>query len=237
MYTTYAGRGDAYPGRMSDSGTPPPDFNANPYGGAPPPPQQPPYQQPAAQPGPYGQPSGQPQAYGQPYGQPAAPPPPGGYAHWGKRVGSYLLDSLFTGLTAIPAYGLLIAGIAIGSKDMETYTDVNGVSRTTGDWNSGGTPLVVIGCVLMLVPIAFFVWNTCLRQGRTGYSLGKGIVGIRLVKDHTGEPIGGGMSFVRQLCHVLDSFCYIGYLWPLWDPKRQTFADKILSTIVVNQPK
>ncbi|MDQ1539752.1 MAG: hypothetical protein QOH29_478, partial [Actinomycetota bacterium] len=27
---------------------------------------------------------------------------------------------------------------------------------------------------------------------------------------------------------------YLGYLWPLWDSKRQTFADKILKTVVVN---
>jgi uncharacterized RDD family membrane protein YckC len=210
---------------MSDSGAPPPDFNANPYGGSPP------------QPPPYGQPYGSPQPppYGQPYGQPV--PPPGGYAHWGKRVGSYLLDSLFTGLTAIPGYALLFVGIGLGTQDLETYTDSAGVDHTTGDWNSDGTALVVIGAVLMLVPLAFFVWNTCLRQGRTGYSLGKGILGIKLVKESTGEPIGGGMSFLRQLCHVLDSFCYIGYLWPLWDAKRQTFADKVLGTVVLNQPK
>jgi uncharacterized RDD family membrane protein YckC len=35
---------------------------------------------------------------------------------------------------------------------------------------------------------------------------------------------------------VLDGFCYVGYLWPLWDDKRQTFADKILGTVVVERP-
>ncbi len=24
--------------------------------------------------------------------------------------------------------------------------------------------------------------------------------------------------------------CYLGYLWPLWDKKKQTFADKIFGT-------
>ena len=43
------------------------------------------------------------------------------------------------------------------------------------------------------------------------------------------------MSFVRQLLHIVDSICYIGYLWPLWDRKRQTFADKILKTVVLIQ--
>lgn len=31
--------------------------------------------------------------------------------------------------------------------------------------------------------------------------------------------------------------CNIGYLFPLWDPKRQTIADKIMKTVVINAPK
>ncbi len=27
--------------------------------------------------------------------------------------------------------------------------------------------------------------------------------------------------------------CYIGYLFPLWDQKRQTLADKIMHSVVV----
>jgi RDD family len=37
------------------------------------------------------------------------------------------------------------------------------------------------------------------------------------------------MAFVRDICHALDTLTfYIGWLFPLWDPKRQTFADKIM---------
>ncbi|MDQ1423726.1 MAG: hypothetical protein QOD72_1224, partial [Acidimicrobiaceae bacterium] len=33
--------------------------------------------------------------------------------------------------------------------------------------------------------------------------------------------------------HVADSIiCGIGYLFPLWDVKRQTLADKIMKTVV-----
>jgi len=42
------------------------------------------------------------------------------------------------------------------------------------------------------------------------------------------------MAILRRLAHILDSAsCYIGYLWPLWDDKSQTFADKVCTTIVV----
>jgi uncharacterized RDD family membrane protein YckC len=197
-------------------------------------PQQPYPQQPYPQ-QPYGQ---QPPAYGQPQAPYGYAPPAYPYAHWIRRVAAYLLDGLFTNLTSIPAIALVGVGIGIGSQDMETYTDQYGYTQTTGDWNSSGTPLVVIGAVLFLLPVAFFVWNFCLRQGRTGQTLGKSILGITLIGERTGQPVGAGLSFVRYLCHIVDSLpCYIGYFWPLWDAKRQTFADKIMSTVVVEKPR
>jgi uncharacterized RDD family membrane protein YckC len=42
------------------------------------------------------------------------------------------------------------------------------------------------------------------------------------------------MGVVRTIAHIVDSIiCYIGWLFPLWDPKRQTLADKIVKTVVV----
>jgi hypothetical protein len=41
------------------------------------------------------------------------------------------------------------------------------------------------------------------------------------------------MAFGREIAHVLDGAVYIGYLWPLWDRLNQTFADKIVGSVVV----
>ncbi len=48
-------------------------------------------------------------------------------------------------------------------------------------------------------------------------------------------PSGREERFLRLLAHLFDSAaCYLGWLFPIWDrPKRQTFADKIMHTIVV----
>ena len=52
---------------------------------------------------------------------------------------------------------------------------------------------------------------------------------FKVVSEKTWQPIGFGMSIVRQLVHAVDgAICYIGYLFPLWDKKRQTIADKIM---------
>ena len=49
------------------------------------------------------------------------------------------------------------------------------------------------------------------------------------------QPIGGGWAFLRYLLqHRRRDPCYIGYLWPIWDSHKQTFADKIMSTYVIH---
>ena len=206
---------------MSEYGNPPQDPNApqNPYG----------------QPNPYGEanPYGQPGPYGQsqaPHGQPAGYGYTPDYANWFKRVGAYLVDQIAMVIAALPLW--IGYGMAVASA--ETTTNPDGSVTVTGAPSGASVLLLVLGAITAL---AFFVWNYCIRQGRTGYSLGKSALGIKLIGEETGQPIGAGMSFLRQLLHIVDGICYLGYLWPLWDRKRQTFADKILKTVVLNQPQ
>lgn len=202
------------------------------------PPAQPGYGQPPAQPG-YGQPPPQP-GYGQPpaqpgYGQapPAQPgygaPPPGQpyqevhhhhygsggqLAEWGSRAGGYIIDYL---IFMAPFWVLYFIGSMLAGS------------------GSGGA--AVIGLLFYLIGFALIVgaglW-ICYQEGTTGQSIGKRQMNIRLVSAQTGQPIGFGMAIVRKFAHIADSFlCYIGFLWPLWDERKQTFADKICNTIVV----
>ena len=49
--------------------------------------------------------------------------------------------------------------------------------------------------------------------------------------------MGAGWSFLRQMAHYVDNLvCYLGWLWPLWDRRNQTLADKIMGTVVIIQP-
>ncbi len=84
----------------------------------------------------------------------------------------------------------------------------------------------------MLLSFAYAFWNWGYRQGTTGSSIGKSVAKFKVVSEKTGRPVGFGMSIVRQLAHIVDSIiCFVGYLFPLWDAKRQTLADKIMSTV------
>lgn len=90
-----------------------------------------------------------------------------------------------------------------------------------------------LGTLFWLGAIGWGVYNGYL-QGETGQSTGKKIAGTRLVREADGQVIGGGLGVGRFFLHILDAIpCYVGFLWPLWDPKRQTFADKIVKTAVI----
>lgn len=90
-----------------------------------------------------------------------------------------------------------------------------------------------LGFLVYLVAIVWVVYQA-YQGGQTGQSLGKRTVGLRLLNEQTGQHIGGGQGILRAILHIIDGLpCYLGYLWPLWDAKKQTFADKILTTVVV----
>jgi uncharacterized RDD family membrane protein YckC len=89
------------------------------------------------------------------------------------------------------------------------------------------------GFVVYVVAVAFVIWNLVV-QGITGQSVGKRLVGTMLVRLDDGEVVGPWLSIVRYIAHIVDVLpLYLGFLWPLWDHKRQTFSDKICHTVVI----
>lgn len=154
-------------------------------------------------------------------------------ANWGQRVGAYLIDAL----VLLPAYVLFVVAVIIigSSTSTTTQCDTSGFCQTvtTGSPSPWGFILTILG---FLAVVALQIWNRWVKGGK-GQSIGKKALGISLISETTGRPIGTGMAFVRDLAHFLDGIaCYIGYLWPLWDNKRQTFSDKVMSTLVVQGP-
>lgn len=65
-----------------------------------------------------------------------------------------------------------------------------------------------------------------------GWSLGRALFGIEVVEPN-GSPAAVGRLMAREFAHLLDTFSvFVGWLWPLWDPRRRTFADLLLRTEV-----
>ena len=75
--------------------------------------------------------------------------------------------------------------------------------------------------------------NRLLLPAITGWSLGRAVFGIRVVRRRDGAPVGAWRLLARDLAHLLDTAAlFIGWLWPLWDSRRRTFADLLLRTEV-----
>jgi uncharacterized RDD family membrane protein YckC len=173
--------------------------------------------------GPYQPPGPMPPASPTAEGWTARPPIPPGtvLAAYGQRVGAYLIDALIAVLLTAPGTALIV---------------VASVSADGGGVNGG---LLALGIVLILAGVAVHIWNQGWRQGAIGQSWGKGIMRIMLVRATDGVPPGGGIGlgryFLRQLLGNVSGGIYtiLTLLWPLWDERRQTLDDKIVSTLVV----
>jgi len=146
------------------------------------------------------------------------------YTSWIRRVGAAIID--FIPAAIVGGIGEIVF-FATGNTSCESSEYGYGGYCTSSPSALG----IVVAFLAWLLVLAYGIWNYGYRQGTTGSSIGKSVLKFKVVSEKTGQPIGFGMSVVRQIAHVVDSICYIGYLWPLWDPKRQTFADKIIATV------
>ncbi|MEU6082249.1 RDD family protein [Streptomyces sp. NPDC047108] len=210
----------------------------NPYG-QPQQPQQPPqgqpYGYPQQQPG-FPQQQGYPAHPGGGYGQPGMPSGMPPFASWGSRVGASLVDFLISGLVPMV---LMIAGyVQIIGDTLDSASDcdagdqacIDAAAQSTAEGSGGALALILIGALLSLVASLWLIY----KEGKTGQTPGKKAMKISVLREADGQPLGFGMAFVRRLCHALDGMaCYIGFLWPLWDEKKQTFADKIVKSVAV----
>lgn len=206
-----------------------PHFAARPVPGPamPPNPAMPPG--PAMAPGPV-MPPGQPMHPGQ--ARPHQPRRPD-YASWGRRAAAWLIDhvpSLIASTLFLVWYVtviielLKVSAAAMGMIDVPTEVFVDSVG-----W------LIAAG-VVYLIALACNLVNRWYLGGRTGQSVGRRLLRITLIAAETGRPLGVGRAFVRDLAHIADGFFYVGYLWPLWDDQRRTFADMMMKSIVINAP-
>ncbi len=193
-----------------------------PPGSPPPPPPPPPPQGPYQQPPQYGAvPPGY-QAY-----SPQPPPQYGELAGFGTRLGGYLLDGLLYGLLAVP---FLIVGVAMFATAFEDCVTVG--NQTTCTSVNGGS---LLGGLAVMLAGGVLVFVLYIRHlGRTGQTWGRRIVGIRVLRLDTGQPLGVGKAFGRTLFawFISGQIFYLGYLWMLWDDKKQTWHDKVVGSNV-----
>jgi Mce-associated membrane protein len=70
-------------------------------------------------------------------------------------------------------------------------------------------------------------------QSRSGSTVGKAALGMRLLDLRDGTPPMFVTCVCRWLLHFVDAIFLLGFLAPIVTPRKQTFADLIARTIVV----
>lgn len=96
-------------------------------------------------------------------------------------------------------------------------------ARSTWWWVSG---FALVGATLLTMV------NRAVLPAILGWSLGRALFGIAVVRADA-TAVGVGRLTSRELAHLLDTLSvFVGWLWPLWDPRRRTFADLLLRTEV-----
>jgi uncharacterized RDD family membrane protein YckC len=147
---------------------------------------------------------------------------PGVLAQFSPRFCGAFIDALVYFLAAIPFFVVAVAVFIAGGA----LTDDNG---------AGGGLLILLGFVLFIgsgfVPVVL----QARALSRSGQTIGCRAMGVKVVKIGTGQPLQFWPAVGRVLFASFASgqVCYLGYLWMLWDDKKQTWHDKILDTVVI----
>ncbi|GAA2719666.1 protein kinase domain-containing protein [Actinocorallia aurantiaca] len=201
------------------------------YGPATPPPSELPFSQqsrPSAQNSPYGANHGHGWAPTQPSYQRQAPPPPfvpgysppqqaygqargaGRPAPYWRRVGAFMIDWCL-------GFFLVIMFLVV-----VTWEDPADAELTDAQ----------AGAMFLVWAIVYFGYG--MMEGLLGFSPGKGMCVLRVVDARTGERVGLVRGVARVFAQIINWWSLlVGYLNPLWDPQKQTFADKVCGTRVV----
>ncbi|MDQ3823487.1 MAG: RDD family protein, partial [Actinomycetota bacterium] len=145
--------------------------------------------------------------------EPTLPP----YASWGRRFAAIVVDNLLLALPLLVA--IVVAAAVTGAEDGDDLF-----------WT-----LVVVAWALWIV--APFVYFTVLHGRGAGQTVGKRLLGIRVIGEDF-RPLGYGRAFGRYLvAWVLWLACYVpgilDALWPMWDDKNQSLHDKVANSMVV----
>ncbi len=132
---------------------------------------------------------------------------PNNLARWHIRAAAFVVDVL-PGLAVVTTMALVWRAVPVNSA-----------------WWWISVSVLAAAALLTMT-------NRVLLPALSGWSLWRALMGIAVVhKD--GGSVGAAQLLCRDLAHLLDTLSvFVGWLWPLWDPRRRTFADLLLRTEV-----
>ena len=158
----------------------------------------------------------------------------------GRRIGAFLIDGLI-GVTLIFAFALAtFTNTELGdSLTAELQCEV--INEFSNDLCIQAGTNVYVGteneaAIITLIWLAWVLISTMILPGITGWSPGKLLTGIRVVKADTFEKAGLGANILRGVLWVVDAFPYFAPIVGgalLASKDRRRVGDRAANTLVV----
>jgi uncharacterized RDD family membrane protein YckC len=141
-----------------------------------------------------------------------------------SAVGEYA-GVVSRGIAFLLDIAIVVVVCTIGYEAVITLLSAIGVAHAASTFSANA-----IGYTIA-VPVAFVAYCAAswVLAGRT---LGMFLLGVRVVRPD-GESPRGGRSVVRALAYWISAILMLGFIWIMFDKRRQGFHDKIAGTFVV----
>ena len=153
------------------------------------------------------------------------------FANWWQRSGALVVDLFVTWGPTVLVLTIIDAALVPGSLD----PFANEIDSTT-------RAVAMIVAFALCYLVFFSAYFALSNGGERGATLGKRLLRIRVADQYDGTRIGPGRAFLRWvLMGMFWVFAYLpglmNLLWPLWDPLRQAWHDKLANSVVVTAPR
>jgi len=142
----------------------------------------------------------------------------GRYAGFVTRLAAFVVDRAILAIITLCSVGAI--QWALGAFRVNEMLGIGPMSWQAA--TSLGVGVYVVASVTYNIGLWMLV----------GQTLGKLLMGVRVVRTD-GQRLRIGNAIRRELGYLVSAILFLGYLWVLFDNRRQGFHDKLAGTIVV----
>jgi uncharacterized RDD family membrane protein YckC len=154
----------------------------------------------------------------------------------GRRVVAFIIDGLILGVIETALF------FAFAKKDVSVGNGANAGDTIYGNFRISGTKYSIVGSDFLIylgILLVIFLIYSCLIPGLRGWTIGKLIVGIRIVRED-GRFAGFWRNLVRELLWIVDDFPYFipyltGFITAMVSSRNQRVGDMVAGTFVVRK--
>lgn len=124
----------------------------------------------------------------------------------------------------------LIDGILVGVISWVLAMLLGGTTDESGQFNVSGLPALIV----FVLPVLYWA----AMEATSGATVGKMVLGLRVVNENGTAPIGWGPAIIRNLIRFTPIYwlaCIVGLIVMLTNSNKQRLMDKVAHTMVVKK--